>query len=79
MFSLDGQPPRCPVCLSLESRLSRKRGIERLPVLLGLQPWRCRTCARRFWHWSVASLARLVVVIGAVAGGVLWLRWVLSG
>ena len=79
MFSMHGQPPRCRVCLSLECRLSRKRGLERLPVLIGLQPWRCRTCHRRFWHWSVAAMARLVVVVGVLTGGALWLRWVLSG
>ena len=78
MFSMHGQPPRCPHCLSLENRLSRNRGLELVPVLIGLQPWRCRTCARRFWRWKVSSLARLVVVIGALTGGVLWLRWMLS-
>jgi transposase-like protein len=79
MFTLHEQPPRCPVCQATESRRSRNRGLDRLPALIGLQPWRCRTCTRRFWRMSVSAAVRLVVVSGMVALGGLWLRWMLNG
>lgn len=46
----------CPVCRSAMCRRSKRRGFkDRLQSLVGLRPWRCRTCDARFAAWSVPA------------------------
>ena len=44
----------CPACLSDSPRRSRRKGVK--DYLIGaslLRPWRCRSCDKRFYAWSV--------------------------
>jgi hypothetical protein len=74
MFSLPRRPPRCGVCLSTELRESRNRGLDNLGALVGLQPWRCRSCQRRCWHFNPAAAVPLLLAIVVLALGVLCWR-----
>ena len=45
----------CPKCHSGVCRRSRRRGIaDQVLGLVGLRPWRCKTCEARFHAWQVA-------------------------
>ena len=46
----------CPQCRSGRCRRSRRRSWTDYAVstVTGLRPWRCRSCALRFFAWSVA-------------------------
>ena len=45
----------CPQCRSGRCRRSRRQSWSDYAIsLIGLRPWRCRTCALRFFAWSVA-------------------------
>jgi hypothetical protein len=43
--------PRCPVCGWIDVRRSMSRGIvDRLVRIVGLVPYRCRSCGLRFYR-----------------------------
>jgi hypothetical protein len=45
----------CPQCRSEECFRSHRGGVaDFLGTLFQLRPWRCRTCDKRFYAWSVA-------------------------
>jgi hypothetical protein len=45
----------CPHCHSERCRRSKRRGARDFATsVVGLRPWRCRHCDRRFYAWSVA-------------------------
>lgn len=45
----------CPKCLSGDCFRSHRDGaLDFFSTLVGLRPWRCHTCERRFYAWCVA-------------------------
>lgn len=47
----------CPTCHSALCRRSKRRKLLDYSLsLLGLRPWRCKTCDRRFYAWLVPVL-----------------------
>jgi hypothetical protein len=45
----------CPQCRSPDCHRSHRGGaLDFLGTLIGLRPWRCLTCDRRFYAWRVA-------------------------
>jgi hypothetical protein len=42
---------RCPHCGSRDTRLSRRRGVEKVFIALLIRPYRCRMCQTRFWRF----------------------------
>jgi DNA-directed RNA polymerase subunit RPC12/RpoP len=46
----------CPECRSGDCFRSHRDGVlDFLNSLIGLRPWRCHTCDRRFFAWRVAT------------------------
>ena len=46
----------CPTCRSALCRRSKRKGVgDHFWGLLGLRPWRCRTCEARFYAWLVPA------------------------
>ena len=52
----------CPQCRSEECGRSHRSGVaDFFGTLAGLRPWRCQTCDKRFYAWTVAlAFARYV-------------------
>ncbi len=47
----------CPQCRSVNCFRSHRGGVcDFLFSLIGLRPWRCHTCDRRFYGWRVAAI-----------------------
>ena len=45
----------CPQCRSERCYRSRRQGVKDHALgVLGLRPWRCQACKRRFYAWAVA-------------------------
>jgi len=45
----------CPRCRGEECYRSHRSGLtDFLSTLIGLRPWRCHSCGRRFYGWKVA-------------------------
>lgn len=46
-----GKGPRCPVCGWVDVRRSMPKGVlDRLLRMVGLVPYRCRSCGQRFYR-----------------------------
>ena len=46
-----GKGPRCPVCGWMDVRRSMPRGVlDRVVRIVGLVPYRCRSCGQRFYR-----------------------------
>lgn len=55
----------CPACHSDSPRRSRRRGVKDYAVgVVGLRPWRCRICDRRFYAWAAPIKYALYVHCG---------------
>jgi DNA-directed RNA polymerase subunit RPC12/RpoP len=49
--SESGKGPRCPVCGWLDVRRSMPKGfMDRVVRIVGLVPYRCRSCGQRFYR-----------------------------
>jgi predicted RNA-binding Zn-ribbon protein involved in translation (DUF1610 family) len=47
-----GKAPRCPVCGWTDVRRSRPKGfLDGLVRIVGLVPYRCRSCGQRFYRF----------------------------
>jgi DNA-directed RNA polymerase subunit RPC12/RpoP len=53
-------PPRCPVCGWMDVRRSMPEGfLDRVVRIVGLVPYRCRSCGQRFYRPQQVGWDRL--------------------